>query len=104
MPSTHPFGQPLHLFDGIKRSYVVSTGKFRDVAVKVSRAHAVKRAVESFLEHRPKRLQAVRVGHFIDPFTEAVIHGPVVVESSIRTILVRELLGSLGHVLGDERV
>ena len=49
MLAAHPFGQSLHLVNGVERAEVMASCELRDVAVKVRRTHPVEGSGNPFL-------------------------------------------------------
>ena len=58
----HPSRDQRHLFDGVEVADVVPARELSHVALQVLHADVVVDAVDAALEHRPERLDAVRVG------------------------------------------
>ena len=64
----------LHLFNCIKRTLVVATGKLVDVPTQMLVTHFMVGADIAPFQHRPESLNSVGVGHTVDVFTNAMLH------------------------------
>ena len=71
--AVHAANHRAHLVDGVERALVVAARELVDVAVKVLHGQLVVSALIPALQHRPKRLNAVRVGLAVHVLAYAVL-------------------------------